>query len=61
MEYVILRILKEDGRYKPGEITSVSPLLAKHLIDDGIAERYIRKQHGNNTKNSSDSGTDIPG
>jgi len=44
MEYVILKILKEDGRYRPGQITSVSPLMAKHLIDDGIAERYIRNK-----------------
>jgi len=61
MEYVILKILKEDGRYRPGQITSVSPLMAKHLIDDGIAERYIRKQHGNNIKNSSGSRTDLSG
>lgn len=45
MEYVILRILKEDGRYRPGQITTVSPMFAKHLIDDGIAERYVRKQN----------------
>jgi hypothetical protein len=44
MEYVILKILKEDGRYRPGQITSVSPLMAKHLIDDGIAERYVRNK-----------------
>ena len=44
MEYVILRILKNEGWYRPGDITTVSPLLAKRLIDDGIAERYVRKQ-----------------
>ena len=59
MEYVILRILKEDGLYKPGQIASVSPLMAQHLIEDGIAERYTRKQNGNNTKDSSDSRTNI--
>jgi len=58
MEYVILRILKEDGRH---EIITTGPLLAQQLIDDGIAERYIRKQHGNNIKNSSDSGADLSG
>ena len=42
MEYVILRILKEEGFYKPGDITTVSPLMAQRLIDDGIAERYVR-------------------
>ena len=61
MEYVILKILKEDGRYRPGQITSVSPLMAKHLIDDGIAERYTRKQHGNKINISSDSGADLSG
>ena len=44
MEYVILRILKQEGWYRPGDITTVSPLLAKHLIDDGIAERYVRER-----------------
>lgn len=44
MEYVILRIIKQEGWYRPGDITTVSPLLAKRLIDDGIAERYVRKQ-----------------
>jgi len=42
MEYVILRILKQEGWYRPGDITTVSPLLAKRLIDDEIAERYVR-------------------
>ena len=42
MEYVILRILKQEGGYRPGDITTVSPLLAKRLIDDEIAERYVR-------------------
>ena len=42
MEYVILRILKQDGWYRPGDITTVSSLLAQRLIDDGIAERYVR-------------------
>ena len=61
MEYVILRIIKRDGYSVPGDIITVSPLLAQRLIDDGIAERYIRKQHGNNIKNSSDSGADLSG
>jgi len=61
MEYVILRILKEEGFYKPGDITTVSPLMAQRLIDDGVAERYVRKQHGNNTKDSSSSRTDLSG
>ena len=61
MEYVILRIIKKEGSlvesgfFKSGAIVSVSPLMAQQLIDDGIAERYVRKQHGNNIKNSSDS------
>ena len=45
MEYVILRILKQEGWYKPGDITTVSPLLAQRLIKDGIAERYIAKEY----------------
>ena len=44
MEYVILRIIKQDGWYRPGDITTVSPMLAKRLIDDGIAERYVRNK-----------------
>jgi len=45
MEYVILRILKQDGHSVPGDIINVSPLLAQRLIDDGIAERYVRKEN----------------
>jgi len=48
MEYVILRIIKKDGRSVPGDIINVSPLLAQRLIDDGIAERYVRKQDERN-------------
>jgi len=44
MEYVILKIIKRDGFSVPGAIVSVSPLLAQQLIDDGIAERYVREQ-----------------
>ena len=45
MEYVILRIIKRDGYSVPGDIITVSPLLAQRLIDDGIAERYVRKEN----------------
>ena len=45
MEYVILRIIKRDGYSVPGDIVTVSPLLAQRLIDDGIAERYVRKEN----------------
>ncbi|MGV7223285.1 MAG: hypothetical protein ACQ9MH_17370 [Nitrospinales bacterium] len=45
MEYVILRILKQESWWKPGDITTVSPLLAQRLIEDGIAERYIAKEY----------------
>jgi len=36
----------------PGSIITVSPMMAQILIDDGIAERYIRnkdkdKENGN--------------
>ena len=61
MEYVILRIIKQEDWYRPGDITSVSPFLAQRLIEDGIAERYIRKQNGNNTEDSSGSRTDLSG
>ena len=60
MEYVILKIIEkkgsfvESGFFKSGSIVSVSPLMAQQLIDDGIAERYVRKQHGNNSNISTD-------
>ena len=44
MEYVILKIIKRGGFSIPGAIVSVSPLLAQQLIDDGIAERYVRER-----------------
>ena len=44
MEYVILRIIKGNNCYIPGSIITVTPMMAQILIDDGIAERYIRKQ-----------------
>jgi len=44
MEYVILRIIKRDGYSVPGDIVTVSPLLAQRLIDDEIAERYVRNK-----------------
>ena len=50
MEYVILKIIEkkgsfvESGFFKSGSIVSVSPLMAQQLIDDGIAERYVREQ-----------------
>jgi len=45
MEYVILRIIKQEGWYRPGDIITVSPMFARRLIDDEIAERYVRKQN----------------
>ena len=42
MEYTILKIVKEEDSYKPGDIRKVSPLLAQRLIDEGIAVRYTR-------------------
>ena len=48
MEYVILRIIKQEGWYRPGDITTVSPLLAQRLIEDGVAVRYIIKKEKNN-------------
>ena len=44
MEYVILRIIKGSSCYIPGSIITVTPMMAQLLIDDGIAERYVRKQ-----------------
>ena len=44
MEYVILRIIKGNNCYIPGSIITVTPMMAQLLIDDGIAERYVRKQ-----------------
>ena len=45
MEYVILRILKQEGWYRPGDITTVTPMMAQILIDDGIAEQYVKKKN----------------
>ena len=44
MEYVILRIIKGNNCYIPGSIITVSPMMAQLLIDDGIAERYVRNK-----------------
>ena len=43
MEYVILRIIKRDG-YSPGDIITASPLMAQRMIDDGVAERYVKNR-----------------
>ena len=52
MEYTILKIIKGNNCYMPGSIITVSSMMAQILIDDGIAERYIRnkdkdKENGN--------------
>ena len=55
MEYSIVKIKKEFDWYRPGDVVSLSPMIAQRLIEDGIAERYIRNKNGNDTKDSSGS------
>ncbi len=48
MEYAIIRITKRYFQYGPEDIIRVSPLMAQRLIDDGIAERYVRNKDKEN-------------
>jgi len=45
MEYTILKIIKGTNCYIPGSIITVTPMMAQILIDDGIAERYVKKKN----------------
>jgi len=49
MERIKLRLLKPFKYYKPGDVIRIaSSILARHLIDDGTAERYTPKKEKNN-------------
>ena len=50
MEYTILKIIKGNNCYMPGSIITVSPMMAQILIDDGIAERYVRNKNKDKDK-----------
>jgi quercetin dioxygenase-like cupin family protein len=62
MEKVLLRLKKPWKIYKAGDVVSVpAGLLPKRMIENGTAERYIKKRikkDGNDDKDSGDSRTD---
>lgn len=39
-----VKIIKEEGTLKVGNIIEVTPMNAKDLIDDGVAEVYEDKE-----------------
>ena len=49
MERVFIRLLKNWGNFKKGDIITnkadwLSPLVVRRLIDKGIGEQYINKE-----------------
>ena len=45
MEYSIVKIKKDFNLYRPGDVIKVSPQMARILIEEDVAERYIREQY----------------
>lgn len=39
-----VKIIKEEGSLKVGDVIEVTPMNAKDLIDDGVAELYTDDQ-----------------
>jgi hypothetical protein len=45
-----VKIIKEEGTLKIGDIIEVTPMNAKDLIDDGVAELYAEEAKPKKTK-----------